>query len=56
MEIIFLKSNIIKTAFVVLDTKKCEGCWNCFKVCKNNVISRINFLWHKHIILVNVDR
>lgn len=41
------------TAFVKLDTKKCEACWKCMNVCSNNVISRINLPWHKHAIFVN---
>lgn len=41
------------TAFVMLDTKNCEACWKCQNVCTNNVISRINFPWHKHVRFIN---
>jgi ferredoxin len=55
MKPVFFKSKIIKTSFIIVDIKKCKGCWNCLKICKNNVIGRINLTWHKHIILANVN-
>lgn len=47
------KSGLKSTSFVCLDTKKCEACWECIKVCSSNVIGRINLPWHKHVKLVN---
>lgn len=38
-----------------LDTKKCQACWKCLDVCKNNVIGRINMPWHKHAKIKNPD-
>ena len=49
----FFKREHTNTAFVLLDTKKCEACWKCLDVCTNNVIGRINLPWHKHIRFVN---
>ncbi|HBX52606.1 MAG: hypothetical protein A2W98_14540 [Bacteroidetes bacterium GWF2_33_38] len=49
----FFKREPTNTAFVLLDTKKCEACWKCLDVCTNNVIGRINLPWHKHIRFVN---
>lgn len=43
----------IRTAFVLLDTRKCEACWKCINVCGNGVIGRINLPWHKHIRFAN---
>jgi len=45
----FFKRENVSTAFVLLDTKKCEACWECLNVCTNSVIGRINLLWHKHV-------
>ena len=42
-----------KTAFILLDTKKCTACWKCLQICTNDVIGRINLPWHKHVKLVN---
>jgi NAD-dependent dihydropyrimidine dehydrogenase PreA subunit len=42
-----------KTAFVALDTKKCEACWKCMEVCANGVIGRVNLPWHKHSLFIN---
>ncbi|PKP05285.1 MAG: FeS-binding protein [Bacteroidetes bacterium HGW-Bacteroidetes-6] len=49
----FFKREHTNTAFVMLDTKKCEACWKCLDVCTNKVIGRINLPWHKHIRFVN---
>jgi NAD-dependent dihydropyrimidine dehydrogenase PreA subunit len=49
----FFKREHTNTAFVKLDTKKCEACWKCVEVCSNNVIGKINLPWHKHILIVN---
>lgn len=49
----FIKREPARTAFVMLDTKKCEACWKCITVCSKNVIGRINLPWHKHVRFVN---
>ncbi len=40
-----------KTAFIMLDTKKCKACWKCQEVCTHNVIGRVNMPWHKHALI-----
>ncbi len=49
----FIKREHTSTAFVLLDTKKCDACWKCLNVCTNNVIGRINLPWHKHVRFIN---
>ena len=49
----FFKQEHTNTAFVVLDTRNCEACWKCLDVCTNDVIGRINLLWHKHVRFIN---
>lgn len=43
------------TIYIQLDTKKCVACWQCQEVCSNDVIGKINILWHKHVRFVNAD-
>lgn len=49
----FFNRKHTNTAFVLIDTKKCEACWKCLEVCPKNMIGRINLPWHKHIRFVN---
>lgn len=53
MKLKFFNRKHTKTAFVLLDTKKCGACWKCLEVCTKNVIGRINLPWHKHIRFLN---
>ncbi len=39
---------IICTAYIHLETRKCRACWECIRACPNDVIGRINLLFHKH--------
>ncbi|WP_442786021.1 4Fe-4S dicluster domain-containing protein [Marinifilum sp. D737] len=38
---------------IQIDSKKCKACWMCIEVCPNNVLGKINILWHKHAKIVN---
>lgn len=49
----FFKKEHTSTMYVMLDTKKCEGCWKCLNVCTKHVIGRINLPWHKHALFIN---
>ncbi len=40
-----------RTAAVRIDVKKCIGCWDCIVSCPKEVIAKVGFLWHKHIII-----
>lgn len=42
-----------QTKFIQLDTRKCTACWKCLDTCSNNVIGRVNMLWHKHARFAN---
>lgn len=42
-----------RTSYVQLDTSKCKACWKCLLGCKNQVIGKVDFLWHKHALIVN---
>lgn len=45
--------NHTRTAYIFLNTRKCQACWKCMEVCSNHVIGRINFPFHKHARIVN---
>ncbi|MBN1663915.1 MAG: 4Fe-4S binding protein [Deltaproteobacteria bacterium] len=45
-----------RTLYIQLDTQKCKACWKCIESCSNNVISKINLLWHKHARIKNDDQ
>jgi Pyruvate/2-oxoacid:ferredoxin oxidoreductase delta subunit len=47
--------NHLRTAYILLDTKKCTACWKCLEKCTNNVIGKINLPWHKHARIVKAD-
>lgn len=49
----FFKRAHCGTAWVWLDTEKCEACWKCISSCPNQVIGRVNLPWHKHARFVN---
>ena len=48
-------NNRSETKYIQLNTKKCEACWKCVESCKQNVFSRIDFLWHRHAKIKNPD-
>jgi Fe-S-cluster-containing hydrogenase component 2 len=47
------KTKQTQTNTIILDTEKCMACWECFRVCPNNVIGRVNLPWHKHVRIAN---
>jgi uncharacterized Fe-S center protein len=44
------------TAFIEIDTRNCKACWKCISICPNQVISRINLFFHKHIRISELDK
>ncbi|HAR39689.1 MAG TPA: FeS-binding protein [Porphyromonadaceae bacterium] len=48
-------SSRIRTEYIWINPRKCEGCWKCISTCKKQVIGKVDFLWHKHIIIRNPD-
>jgi ferredoxin len=44
------RSNSRQTPFVDLDTHACQACWKCADVCKQAVIGKVNFWFHKHAV------
>lgn len=42
-----------KTRYICLDTRLCQACWECVRVCRKNVFGKIDFLGHKHARIDN---
>ena len=41
------------TEFMWINTQNCKTCWKCIDVCPKQVIGKVVFLWHKHIVVRN---
>jgi ferredoxin len=46
------RERIVRTIFVEFNANKCEACWNCIPVCNNNVISKVDLFFHKHVRII----
>lgn len=44
-----------ETKFISINPRKCIACWDCVEACPKQVIRKVQFLWHKHIVLKNTD-
>lgn len=44
-----------ETKYIRLDRSKCRACWECLEACPNDVINRINLLFHKHAVIGKPD-
>ncbi|MDR3268002.1 MAG: ferredoxin family protein [Tannerella sp.] len=45
----------IHTAHVWINPRKCVACWKCVDACPKQVIGKVGFLWHKHIVIRNPE-
>ena len=45
--------NKIHTKYVWANHQKCAACWACIDSCPKQVIGKVSFLWHKHIVIKN---
>jgi 2-oxoglutarate ferredoxin oxidoreductase subunit delta len=45
----------IRTPHIWANYGKCVACWECVSSCPKQVIGKVDFLWHKHIVLQNND-
>jgi len=41
----------IRTDYFWTNNRNCEACWKCIDACPKQVIGKVSFLWHKHIII-----
>jgi 2-oxoglutarate ferredoxin oxidoreductase subunit delta len=50
------KIDRIRTPHIWADSRRCIACWECVGSCPGQVIGKVDFLWHKHIVLKNNDQ
>jgi len=46
----------VYTGHVWANTHNCKACWECINTCPKQVIGKVSFLWHKHIVFKNSER
>lgn len=51
-----MKNRIIQTEFIRPTGRKCQACWKCVEACPESVLGKVNFLFHKHAIIVQPDK
>ena len=44
-----------KTQYVAMNPSHCVACWKCVEQCPKNVIGKVGFLWHKHVVFQDAD-
>lgn len=52
----FFQRDTTQTAFVCLDTRKCQACWKCIAACPEQVIGKVDLPWHKHALVNQSNR
>ncbi|MCD8194277.1 MAG: 4Fe-4S binding protein [Tannerellaceae bacterium] len=45
----------ICTPYLWINPRICQACWKCVDACPQQVIGKVGFLWHKHIVIRNRD-
>ena len=38
-----------RTDYIILDTHKCDACWECIDECKRGVLGKVDFWFHRHV-------
>ncbi len=47
--------NEVCTPYLWINPRICRACWKCLYVCPRQVIGKVGFLWHKHIVIRDGD-
>jgi len=42
-----------QNSHIKINSHLCKACWVCISACPKQVIDKVGFLWHKHIIIRN---
>ncbi|MDR1239374.1 MAG: 4Fe-4S binding protein [Treponema sp.] len=45
----------IRTPYIWANHGRCIACWDCIDSCPKRVIGKVDFLWHKHIVIKNAE-
>lgn len=49
------RNKAFRTPYMHVNSGLCKACWKCMEACPKQVIGKIGFLWHKHIIIQNPE-
>lgn len=41
------------TAYIKVNTRLCKACWECVAACPKGVLGKTNFIFHKHVRIIN---
>ncbi|MCL1937471.1 MAG: 4Fe-4S binding protein [Candidatus Azobacteroides sp.] len=47
--------NRICTPYIWANTRLCTACGKCIAACPEHVIGKVEFLWHRHIIIQHAE-
>ncbi|PKN62438.1 MAG: hypothetical protein CVU57_24435 [Deltaproteobacteria bacterium HGW-Deltaproteobacteria-15] len=50
-----MRSKSKTTPYVSVDTHKCEACWKCVDTCRTGTLGKVNFWFHKHVVVINAE-
>jgi NAD-dependent dihydropyrimidine dehydrogenase PreA subunit len=42
-----------ETPYIHLDTSRCKACWECVQACRQGVLGKVDFRFHRH---AHIDR
>lgn len=43
------------TKYIELNTHLCQACWKCVEICSDQVLGKVEVLWHRHARIINAD-
>ena len=49
------KLDKIRTPYIWANPRSCTACGKCIVACPKQVIGKVGFLWHKHIVIKNAE-
>ena len=44
-----------RSRFIAIDPRHCVACWKCVEACPQQVIGKVEFLWHRHVVLKHAE-
>lgn len=50
-----MRKKQLKTDYIVANPRACIACWKCVETCSKQVLGKVSFLWHKHVVISYPD-
>ncbi len=41
----------MSTPYIYANVRECTACWRCINACPGQLIGKVGFLWHRHIVI-----